>query len=486
MVKIPMQAERVVARFGEVIQSGPEGCCCVCSMPEQITLALSGFPLLHIGQAALWNDPGYIDSTVFVQTDETIYDECGLDDATMMSLYSCGGFLIDEENPSAYLPGSLVLQDAELVLDLTTSVDCEEYVYEGVAETPPSMDGTATICSSENTLPVVVRFKRECDGVAVAISPPTKGVQAGDTLAAGVTATAVALVNDGTIAGLNVVNIGSGYAKFLGRTTPEATGTVPGSTAQFTLSFSLYPQDPPADPIYYVSGITVTDVGQSNYTSADSAVVIFPENISLGPRSTVGGDPSLNPPHAALTAAFNNDGQLQSVSIQDGGIYWKWTTPVEADVPLVAVGSYLGQNATATANVDVNIDSPTFGSVTSITVTNPGSNYGVGQPWLCTIELPTTSCGVEYKHRAAITGIELSPPDCYQAIASRVVVAQCPTELLKSYDMVVDWGDEYGYAWGAAADGLDWCDSELAFSGVPGVYKTTGPLKGLTCTLAAV
>jgi hypothetical protein len=74
---------------------------------------------------------------------------------------------------------------------------------------------------------------------------------------------------------------------------------------------------------------------------------------------------------------YETDGAIESIAVLDGGIYYKDqpTGNIIVDTPTVSIYSNIGVGATATATVDDDPDSPTFGQVTSVTITNGGTGY---------------------------------------------------------------------------------------------------------------
>lgn len=113
---------------------------------------------------------------------------------------------------------------------------------------------------------------------------------------------------------------------------------------------------------------------------------------------------------------FKASGVVQSVQVQDGGRYYKTQSAgVETATPIVTINSNVGEGAAATASVDSSPESPTFGAITGISVTNGGSGYGSG--------------GNRWRLGISYDGL-------YHTKVVQRISSGCPAELLsKSYDM---------------------------------------------------
>jgi hypothetical protein len=173
---------------------------------------------------------------------------------------------------------------------------------------------------------------------------------------------------------------------------------------------------------------------------------------------------------------FKSTGIIESVQIFDGGAYYI-ETPTgtsEVDVPTVSFLSYSATvAATATATVDGDVGSPTFGQITGITVTSGGQRYrAAGTGWLL-------SLSVGLNHLEKLIGDETPPEpvgddplhcnnfwDKNLPIGNRVSLEPCPTDLLsRSYVMSagafsLPWGDPYG----EGMNGAVWCRQPPQFS----------------------
>ncbi len=129
---------------------------------------------------------------------------------------------------------------------------------------------------------------------------------------------------------------------------------------------------------------------------------------------------------------YATTGAIQRVDVIDGGSYHEnfRTGEIDADTPVVSFGSNTGQGATATATVDTDLESPTFGQVTAISLTSGGSGYASsGYGWKATVSVQSLI------HRG---GEELCEELAEYAVneSERIVMAHCPNDLLsRSYKM---------------------------------------------------
>jgi hypothetical protein len=89
---------------------------------------------------------------------------------------------------------------------------------------------------------------------------------------------------------------------------------------------------------------------------------------------------------------YKSDGAIESVVVLNGGMYWRLqgTGQADADEPTVTVsGSYgIGEGATATATVDTAVGSPTFGQISSVSLTSGGTGYkSQASGWRATVSV---------------------------------------------------------------------------------------------------
>lgn len=167
---------------------------------------------------------------------------------------------------------------------------------------------------------------------------------------------------------------------------------------------------------------------------------------------------------------YGTTGSIESVWFPDGNGGWYFkithTGEVEKDEPYVVFRSIIGTGAEATATVDDDLESETFGQVTAINVTKQGQNYydgGVG--WFLAVGIGG------FFHRESLLGIEQAPPannddprDCanyfsrYEPASARAYVGSCPSELLnRTYKMAAGSGSPFGDPYGEDLEDADWC-----------------------------
>lgn len=151
---------------------------------------------------------------------------------------------------------------------------------------------------------------------------------------------------------------------------------------------------------------------------------------------------------------YKSDGTIAAVVVTDGGQYWRLqgTGQADVDVPDVNIFCESGSGATATATVDSQIGSPTFGQITGLTITNGGEGYVLdGSGWKLTVSLmafsaPSSALVYYFSHldgepQPAGFG-DWGQYDCdnfsgrYTPLANRVVAGICPTALVsRAYAM---------------------------------------------------
>ena len=167
---------------------------------------------------------------------------------------------------------------------------------------------------------------------------------------------------------------------------------------------------------------------------------------------------------------YKTDGAIESASpgYYGSGQYFRVnpTGQVSADTPSVFFRSYTGTGAAATATVDTDLSSETFGQITEINVTSGGANYlegGIG--WVLSIGIGG------FFHRESLLGIEPEPApdpedaracanyfDKYLPIANRVSYTNCPVDLLsKTYKIGYSASSPFGDPSGDDLAEADWC-----------------------------
>lgn len=161
---------------------------------------------------------------------------------------------------------------------------------------------------------------------------------------------------------------------------------------------------------------------------------------------------------------YKDSGVIESIVLFNEGAYYKEQSAntSEVHVPHVAVVSRTGFGASATATVDGELGSPTFGQVTSVTVDNGGERYFIGGTAFAIearIEMPEA----QFVHRQSLlfvppetsfvgpSGLRpelncLNFGDRMDLVRERVSTNSCPKELLsKSYPMFLEFG--FGNGW---------------------------------------
>jgi hypothetical protein len=164
---------------------------------------------------------------------------------------------------------------------------------------------------------------------------------------------------------------------------------------------------------------------------------------------------------------YKSTGIIESVVVWEPGSYYlsESTGTADVDEPAVFIISLVGSGAEATATVDGEVGSATFGQVTSISVTQSGSDYKTsGTGWGLTINSPVG-------HLATLTGNEVPPTpdpedslDCghfwnkREPYQNRVSLNPCPSELLsKDYSMAWGGSSPFGDPYGDGLEGAEWC-----------------------------
>ena len=203
---------------------------------------------------------------------------------------------------------------------------------------------------------------------------------------------------------------------------------------------------------------------------------------------------------------YKSTGVIESVVVGSefdpgGGVYYKLvpTGEVDADTPTVWFSSKTGSGATATATVDTDLESETFGKITGISVTSGGTGYKPGGGgWLCTVSGVGAHLAIKDSNLPATTAVEGDPIPCtdfesyYTTISERVTTDPCPTSLLsKAYKFSVTLGtDPFGGlpADQEASDGMVFCSRRAGFDSLYGyAHQHTFFDFGngdITCTLA--
>lgn len=300
------------------------------------------------------------------------------------------------------------------------------------------------------------------------------------------------------------------------RSAPTITAAVQsfgGSGASLSVSLSSGGGE------WSVSGVSITSSG-SGYSQWDEVVFSTDDTVSWSAWAYVasvdenGGITGISVYGGG--SYFHDEGTIASVELTNGGEFYKstgvieevsfepsygdyfWpshgryyvlipTGEVDADEPAVLFSSRIGSGATATATVDTDLDSETFGKVIAVEITNGGTKYRTsGTGWIATI-----NAGLG--HLQTLLGTELPPPakpdspqDCdnywdrWQSITDRVSADPCPADLLnRSYEMFFQTRPS---EWGLAGEGVskaDYCN--LGYSHIFYDFGS-GPI---TCTLSA-
>jgi hypothetical protein len=201
---------------------------------------------------------------------------------------------------------------------------------------------------------------------------------------------------------------------------------------------------------------------------------------------------------------YKSTGVIESVVVWEPGSYYvsESTGTSDVDVPFVYFRSYSGSGATATAQVDGTVGSPTFGQITGITATNGGQNYrAAGTGWASTISIGTLN------HLEVLLGNETpsepnenDPVDCANfwnkrlPFANRVSFEPCPYDLLSrshvmscgafgpSLGFSLPFGDPYGDGMSSAV----WCRTAApSWGGAPLATFFEFGNGEITCTISA-
>jgi hypothetical protein len=297
---------------------------------------------------------------------------------------------------------------------------------------------------------------------------------------------------------------------------PEVTASVPYSTGSGAV---LTPVLSASGGSWTVASVTITD-GGSGYSEWDQVLISTDDIEASGSYfyvSSVDGSGAITGIGSYGGGSYYRDtGVIESVNLSyyGGGEYYKSTGVIESvvvwepgayyvsestgtsevDVPVVSFRSYSGSGATATAEVDGELGSPTFGQITGVTVTNGGERYRPsGTGWALSISIAS--------HLEVLLGDETPPSpneedavDCANfwskrlPFANRVSFEPCPADLLnKSYVMSagafsLPFGDPYGDGMGSAV----WCRTP-AIGGVGSPLATFFEFGNgeITCTISA-
>lgn len=170
-------------------------------------------------------------------------------------------------------------------------------------------------------------------------------------------------------------------------TAPTITASVSGSGSGASLTATVT-EDPYNPGNWYVSAVTIVD-GGTGYTDYD--VIVFTADTSGGDVVVsaadgyvfVDGNGTITTAGIGMPGAYyNDDGVIASVTVDEAGEYYREDTSVPAIVPPITVT--INESAWTPSNgvggvlnavVDDDPDSPTFGQITSITITNAGDDY---------------------------------------------------------------------------------------------------------------
>ena len=163
-----------------------------------------------------------------------------------------------------------------------------------------------------------------------------------------------------------------------------------GSGAVFSLAWQLMPTPPQSQPnvTHYRPIITITD-GGTGYADYDQIFISFSSPEDGGEAEYVYIDADIVGPNGEIEQIYMDptDGglyygaatdALESVELGQGGSYYgvdKNAPPIVSAATVTVTNGGGGTGADITANIDTDPDSPTFGQVTSFTVTDGGSGY---------------------------------------------------------------------------------------------------------------
>jgi hypothetical protein len=176
---------------------------------------------------------------------------------------------------------------------------------------------------------------------------------------------------------------GSASASFYcGRVAPTVTASASGSGSGASLSVSLASATGyDGKPYWYVSGISITS-GGSGYAEYDQINVTVTDGEGYGAYAVVS---SVDESGAITGIAvywggeyYKSNGIIQSVELgYGGGIYYRDDPSLPAEKANVTVGVIgpSGSGAAFTVTIDDDTDSPTFGQITAVNISNGGSGY---------------------------------------------------------------------------------------------------------------
>lgn len=303
-----------------------------------------------------------------------------------------------------------------------------------------------------------------------------------------------------------------------GRTQPDVTANVAvagGVGAVLTPTLSANGN------AWTVSGLTITAAG-SGYSQWDSIAFATADTIEadgFAYISSVDGNGAITGVVIGYGGSYyRSTGVIQSVTVNYGGSYYRSTGVVEAitlveggvyyrlqstntaevQAPSVRISSRTGFGATATANVNGTLGSPTFGQITSVTVNAGGQQYvASGFGWIAEIGIGGLSMSASgwFLHTQdrlfpADAAAPENPDHCQfgfgvggQPIYPRVSMQPCPTELLnKTYPMFWQIPDPFGQR---LPEGFaDYCVIPTPGPGSSDILRVSGFSGDITVTLA--
>jgi hypothetical protein len=224
---------------------------------------------------------------------------------------------------------------------------------------------------------------------------------------------------------------GASAQVIVGRVQPTVTASVSSGTGG-TLSVSLAQGFDwwTNQPYWYIDSVSVTS-GGSGYTDGESVAFTVTDGTQDYAASA-----SISAPTGQIESVYVNwggsyyktTGAVQSVQIFEGGAYYveTGTGEVEADTPVVTITSNVGEGAEATATVDEDLESPTFGQITEIAVTQGGQGYESGvDRWRISISYDNME---------------------HASLSERLTSNSCPTELFsRSYAMAMLFNSAPGF-----------------------------------------
>jgi hypothetical protein len=229
--------------------------------------------------------------------------------------------------------------------------------------------------------------------------------------------TGVTVTNGGTgypVSGLLTFSAASGdtaemdasYFFYTGRTAPTLSATAGGFGSGASLSASLASATGyDGRPYWYLSGVSITN-GGSGYAEFDPVNVMVTDGDGYGAYAEVtsvdgsgsitgiavywGGEyfkgngiieaVEVNPWGGGGGTYYRDAGEIASISLEHGGIYYREDVDEPPYVATVTVGVSQtppsnGTGATLTATVEDNTASANFGKITGVTIGNGGTNY---------------------------------------------------------------------------------------------------------------